>query len=145
LHCLAKSPKSAHAHWVVGKWEPFRNDIALSKLFSFTNHPMRMCEFRVFCYAAQWQPWKRSIENALEGKLFTVRAPRPLSRAQSHALVALVKFEPCGIHQSFSLINWRCPPIRKIDLKFRISPQNSESYFQWTHGKGCEDCFMVQE
>jgi hypothetical protein len=24
LRCLAKSPKAAHAHWVVGKWEPFR-------------------------------------------------------------------------------------------------------------------------
>jgi hypothetical protein len=39
LRCVAKSPKSAHAHWVVGKWEPFRNDNALSKWFSFTNHP----------------------------------------------------------------------------------------------------------
>jgi hypothetical protein len=41
LCCLAKSPKSAHAHWVVGKWELFRNDIALSKWFSFTNHPLK--------------------------------------------------------------------------------------------------------
>jgi hypothetical protein len=29
LRCVAKSMKSAHAHWVVGKWEPFRNDIAM--------------------------------------------------------------------------------------------------------------------
>jgi hypothetical protein len=29
---LAKSPKSTHAHWVVGKCRTFRNDRALSKL-----------------------------------------------------------------------------------------------------------------
>jgi hypothetical protein len=68
LRFVSKSMKSAHAHWVLGKWEPFCNDIALSKWFSFTNHPMRMGRFRGFCYATQWRPrpWKRSImENAL--------------------------------------------------------------------------------
>jgi hypothetical protein len=35
LRCITKSTKSAHVHWVVGKWEPFRNDIALSKWFSW--------------------------------------------------------------------------------------------------------------
>jgi hypothetical protein len=63
LHCLAKSSNCAHAHCVVGKWGPFHNDIALSKWFSFTNHPMRMCEFQGFCQATQWRrrPWKISI------------------------------------------------------------------------------------
>jgi hypothetical protein len=28
LRCVTKSTKSTHAHWVVRKWEPFRNDIA---------------------------------------------------------------------------------------------------------------------
>jgi hypothetical protein len=32
LHCLAKSTKFAHAHWVVGKCRTFRNDNAFSKL-----------------------------------------------------------------------------------------------------------------
>jgi hypothetical protein len=35
LHCVAKFTKSAHAHWVVGKWEPFSNAIAISKWFHF--------------------------------------------------------------------------------------------------------------
>jgi hypothetical protein len=30
LRCIAKSPKSAHAHWVVGKWESFRKGNALA-------------------------------------------------------------------------------------------------------------------
>jgi hypothetical protein len=35
----------------------------VTKWFSFTNYPMRMCGFRGFCYATQWRPrpWKRSI------------------------------------------------------------------------------------
>jgi hypothetical protein len=63
LRCLANSSNSAHAHWVVSKWGPFRNYIALLKLSSFTNHPMHMCRFRGFCQATQWRqwPWKRSI------------------------------------------------------------------------------------
>jgi hypothetical protein len=32
LYYLAKRPKSAHAHWVVGKCRTSRNDNAISKL-----------------------------------------------------------------------------------------------------------------
>jgi hypothetical protein len=57
---MAAITKFAHAHWVVGKWETFQKGDVVTKWFSFTNHPMRMCGF---CYATQWQPrpWKRSI------------------------------------------------------------------------------------
>jgi hypothetical protein len=49
LRCVAKSTKSAHAiHLGVGRWEPFRKGDVVTKWFSFTNHPMRMCGFRGF-------------------------------------------------------------------------------------------------
>jgi hypothetical protein len=42
LRRVAKSTKFVHAHWVVGKWEPFRKGDVVTKWFSFTNHPMRI-------------------------------------------------------------------------------------------------------
>jgi hypothetical protein len=49
---------------VVGKFRPFHNDIALSKLPEFTNHPMRMCEILGFWEGAVkkiyiWAEWKK--------------------------------------------------------------------------------------
>jgi hypothetical protein len=45
VRCLAKSSNSTHAHWVVGKCRPFRNDIALMKLSTFTNHRCARADF----------------------------------------------------------------------------------------------------
>jgi hypothetical protein len=75
LRCLAKSTKSAHAHWVVrnGSHLPNLGSRSMSVpsfgllhnnrtgeadwrsvgRMSFTNHPMRMCGFRGFCQATQ--------------------------------------------------------------------------------------------
>jgi hypothetical protein len=67
---------SSFEHWIkipfllnftatgcVAKSTKFRKGDVVMKWFSFTNHPMRMCGFRGFCYATQWRPrpWKRSI------------------------------------------------------------------------------------
>jgi hypothetical protein len=45
---LRKIPHMRIGEWF-GKCRPFLNDIALSKLAAFTNHPMRMCRILGFC------------------------------------------------------------------------------------------------
>jgi hypothetical protein len=39
LRCLAKSPNSTHAHWVVGKCDNLKRALSLRKCSAFTNHP----------------------------------------------------------------------------------------------------------
>jgi hypothetical protein len=48
LHCLAKSLKSTHVHWVVGKCRTFRNDNALSKLSHLSTSQCACADFGDF-------------------------------------------------------------------------------------------------
>jgi hypothetical protein len=43
---LLSTPKSAHAHWVIGKCDNLERALSLRNCSAFTSHPMRMCGFQ---------------------------------------------------------------------------------------------------
>jgi hypothetical protein len=62
LRCLAKSPKSAHAHWVVGKCRTFRNDNALSKLLHLPTTLCACADFKIYWQSpSDWPDWVATI------------------------------------------------------------------------------------
>jgi hypothetical protein len=66
FRCVAKS-RSSHLPTTKCACANFV-DFATQRHVSFTNHPMRMCEFRGFCYATQWRPrpWTHKLRQTLE-------------------------------------------------------------------------------